>query len=162
MLDLEISAETAAIAARLREAAVGETVSYDELSAAIGRDIRKRRHLLYAGMRAVERETGAVFGTERGVGVRRLPTDEASKIGAHARKRIRRAAHRAAGRIDRAVKRANDLPDDVARKSYGEIATLRLLEHLSSDKAQPKQEKAPDRPEPVAVTAARMFDRMSG
>lgn len=162
MLDLELSADTKAIITRLREMAIGELVTYDELSGIIGRDIQRNRYILDSARRNVEREDGAVFGIERGVGIRRMTADEAPNIGIQSRKSIRRKADRGAKRIERAVSRANDLPDDVARKAYGEIATLRLIEHTATERAQPKPKDSPSAPEPIAVTARRMFENLSG
>lgn len=160
MLSLEVSADTQSLSGRLRELSVGGLVTYDELSELIGRNIRTHRHLLYSAIRMVEREDGAVFDTERGVGVRRLEAADAPKVGQKTRRSVRRAADRAAERICRATKRANDLPDDVARACASEVSSLRLLAHLSADRAQPKGDDRPDRPEPVGVTAQRMFERL--
>lgn len=158
---LDLSPETAALAERLAAASVGEVVEFSEMSAAIGRDIKGRQHILRSALRVVLRDHGALFANVRSVGYQRLPAEEAHKVGARARERIRRGAHRGSLQITQAIRRANDLPPEAMRKAYSEQATLGLIEHLSRDVIQPKQEDGPEKPEPVGVTARRMLEALS-
>jgi len=161
MIDLEVAPETLALVERLREVSIEETITYDDLSKVIGRDVRHVRHLLASARARVLKEHGILFGTERSVGLRRVAASEAHYVGQHARSGIRRKATRSAKQIRQAVSRANDMPPDATRKAYSEISTLGLIEHLASEKAQPKNGAAPDRPEPVGITAKRMLDRLT-
>lgn len=90
------SLDTEKIAEALARAEVGETITYDAISAVIGRDVRNSaRHNMAAARRKVLREERIVFDVVRGEGLRRL--DDAGKVatGGSAIHRIRRAAGRA-------------------------------------------------------------------
>jgi len=161
MNNLELSAETLAVLNRLKEAPIGETVTYDDLSAAIGRDIRRHRHVLYSALRVALRDDGLLFGTVRGVGYQRVPAEDAHHVGVDARKGIRRRARRSSKRIAAAMSRANDVSDEARRKAHSEMAALGLIEHLSRDTAQPRDADKPAAPEPVALTARRMLEGLA-
>ena len=74
----DISPDTVALAEALSATPVGETITYETLSAAIGRDVREHAvHLLHSAFRIVQRDHGAVFSNIRlrGTGFRfRYPT----------------------------------------------------------------------------------------
>ena len=162
MLDLDVSAETLAVAERLRETPIGATVTWDELSAVIGRDARAHRYFVTSARRALVRDDGIVFASERGIGYRRLAAEDVHKVGAHYRRKISRASARAARTITSALRPANGLSEDSTRQALREVSTLRLLEHLASEPAQSPVSEAPTKPEPVALTARRMMERILG
>lgn len=91
----EKSSDTKVIENVLSELAVGDLITYDQISAAIGRDVRKfafpslgsaRRFLLHAN--------SMVFGVERGVGLRRLNDSEIVSTVEDDRRKVQRASHR--------------------------------------------------------------------
>ena len=147
----EISTEVRAIADRLAAVPVGETVSYGDLSEALGADVRVRRYLVLAAIRATNVEAGAIFGSVRGVGYKRLPAEDAHMVGALTRRRIRRAARRAEKTIVRAVAVANTMPEEAKLRAYREISVLGMIGHLTADRTAAT---APleSRPQPVAHT----------
>ena len=86
---IQISTETRALADRLMQAAVGDVVTYSDLSAALGADVHRRRYLLMQAIKAANAETGALFASVRRIGYQRLAANEAHIVGAAARRRIR-------------------------------------------------------------------------
>lgn len=158
MLTTEASPDTRAVAELLATVPVGEIVSFAALSAAIGRDITRCRHVLYAGKRAAERDAGAVFATVRGQGMRRLSAERAAEtVGTAARSHIRKTARKATRTLIAATSRANDLPPAVQRSVSAEVSAFALIEHLSRDAAVKAADDAPLKPTPVAITARAMM-----
>lgn len=150
-----ISPDTRAIADLLKATSIGDTATFSAMSAAIGRDIRARRHLIPRALTLASQEAGAVFGTLRGEGYRRLPAEDAHLLGAHARRRIRRTAKRTAELITSAATMANDLSDPARRRAFAEINALGLIRHLASDKAVSATHAAEPKAEPVALLMRR-------
>jgi hypothetical protein len=161
MIATDLSADARRIADLLSAVPRGELITYAGISAAIGRDVRVLRHLIYAAMRVAERESGAVFASERGKGYRRLAPTEIVRIGATARARIRGVARRGKRSISAGVIGANDLGDEDRRKILAEQSALGLLEHVARDRSLPVLTPDDSRPLPVAQ-AARSFMRHIG
>jgi hypothetical protein len=163
MLITELSAETRAVLDVMLECPIGETVTLDAMSAAIGRDIRKRRHIIVAARRVAEREAGAVFASVRGVGYRRLDAERTVAVVAPtARKHIARTARRTSRAISTAIEKANDLSMDVRRRAVHELGILGIIEHAARERVKTLREDAPIKPEPVALVAKRWLARMTG
>ncbi|MBP8296366.1 MAG: hypothetical protein KAX84_09690 [Burkholderiales bacterium] len=161
MLHTELSADTRAVADLLSACPVGETVSHGAMTEAIGRDILRHRYILQAARRVAQRETGAVFVSERGTGLRRLSAQRATEtVGTAARHHIRRTARRARSTLLAATSGANDLPADAQRRLAAEVSTLGLMEHLARDAMTTPKEDAPMKPQPVALTARDMLARL--
>lgn len=152
-----LSTEARTIADLLSAAAVGATVSYADMSRALGVPIQQKRYILLRALAVANRESGAIYGAVRGVGYQRLAPQDAHILGAHARGRIRSTAKRAATHMTAALATANDLPDAAKRKAFAEINALSLLRHLASDK---KVEAAAGEPkaEPVGVVMRRFAE----
>lgn len=73
----ELSEETKLIEYELDQLEPGQTIEYDNLSAAIGRDVREHaRGNILSARRRLRKEKRKVFGTVRGVGVKRLTDAE--------------------------------------------------------------------------------------
>ena len=157
MISTEISPDVAALVEALRGVSPGQTITYAALSEAIGRDVTEHRHLLASAQRIAAREHGAVFGNERSVGYTRLTIDQLPGVASTARARIRRTSRIAAKRLTQGAARTNDMPPDVQRKLNAEISSLALLEHIASDKAATPAPVHDQRPEPVAISARRLF-----
>jgi predicted transcriptional regulator len=163
MLITELSADTRAIADLLLACPIGDTVSLASMSDAIGRDIRKHRHIIVTARRVVEREAGAVFASVRGIGYQRLDAERTVAVVAPAaRKHIARSAKRAARSINEATRRVNDLPVEVRRRAVHELGVLGIIEHAARERAPKLTDDAPTKPEPVAVVAQRWLARMMG
>lgn len=127
------SPDTRALVDLLTATTVGGTVTYADMTAAIGRDIHARRHLIPRAITLAAKEAGAIFGSVRRVGYQRLAPTDAHILGAHARGRIRRSAKRASDAIHSAVTVANDMPDAERRRAFAEINSLSLIRHLARD-----------------------------
>lgn len=161
MIVTEISPDTRAMATRLLAVPVGGSVSYADLSAAIGRDVRAEntRYLIYAGMKLAQREAGAIFANDRGKGYVRLAADDAHKVGHTARSRVRRIARHASKQIHAALTRANDVAPESQRKANAELSALGLLEHVAKDRNVVPSETDTG-PTPVAITARQFLERI--
>lgn len=161
MLAIDIHQDTRRIADALAAVPPGTLISLDAISAVIERDIRRARWYLYSAMHIAERESGAVFATERGMGYRRLIADEIVKIGQTSRARIRRQARRGNRSISAGVAGVNDLKPETLRRILAEQSSLGLLEHIARDKNLPTVSEQDIRPLPVA-SAAKEFLRIIG
>lgn len=154
-LDLSLSPETRALAEALREVPLGGTVTFQGLSAVIGRDVTKAaRGNLESARRIVLRDHGAAFVSIRGQGYRRLRPDEAPDIGAGARRKIRRTANRTVRDMTNVAGASNGLEPEIQRRLSAEVATHGLLAQIASDGATLALED--DKPAPPAK-AARQF-----
>lgn len=154
-----LSVECRALADLFAATPIGGTVTYAAMSASIGRDIASRRYLAIRGMHVATRETGAIFGSVRGVGYQRLQPQDAHMLGAHARGRIRRSAKRTADAIVAAIQSANDMPDDAKRRAYAEVNAMQLVRHISADK-QVSAASTEAKAEPVAITMRRFAEQI--
>lgn len=158
MIHTEVSAETIAVAAILSACPVGGVVALSAMSQAIGRDIRSARHIIASARRVAQREGGAVFVTERGVGYRRLSAERATEtLGTTARKHIRRTAGRTRRALVAATALANDLPPEAQRRAARELSVLGVIEHVAQDKHIRTKEHDSMKPEPVALVMRRFL-----
>lgn len=157
MLNTEISPDVAALVETLRAVSPGEKIAYDDLSAAIGRDVRKVRHLIDSARRIAQRDYGAVFANEMGFGYARLTTDQLPDVGATARRRIRSTARRGLKALLQGAKGANDISPVAQRKINAEISALAITEYVAGEKAAAPVPQHDQRPEPIAVIARRLF-----
>ena len=154
-----LSAECRALADLFAAAPVGGTVTYAAMSAAIGRSIADRRYLAIRAMQVATRETGAIFGSVRGIGYQRLQPQDAHMLGAHMRGRIRRGAKRTAEAIVAAIQSTNSLPDDAKRRAYAEVNAMQLVRHIAADKQVSAASTEP-KAEPVAITMRRFAQQI--
>lgn len=134
------SIESQEIFRRLKKAVDADdysVITYEELSALVGTDVRKdERYYLNTGRRIAERETGRLFGVVAGLGVKLLLPDEQVAQGADAVQRIRRATKRSITRIGRVQV---DKLNDEQRKEYSTNASvLGALHHFSKPKSVEK------------------------
>lgn len=157
MLTTEISPDVEALVAALADVSPGSAITYQQLTDVIGRDVQKHRHLIDSARRIAQREHGAVFSVEIGVGLSRLTLEQLPTVGSTARSRIRSTARRGAKALRQGSARANDIPPEVQRKLNAEISSLALVEHIASDKQAAPVEVHDQRPEPVALMARRLF-----
>lgn len=135
MIRFNLSPNTRALADALLASKPDEVLTFDMLSAAIGRDIRTCRHLLQSAARVAQRESGVSFANVIRVGYRRLAAEDVpAKMGGAARKRIRGEARRASGAIKAASSSSNGLPPAAARRANAELGVLGLIGHLAQDR----------------------------
>lgn len=91
-------ADIQAIAAVLDQLAVGSTVSYQEISQAIGRDIQRHRYLLDKATDHLLKQR-KVFGCVHNFGMKRLTDSEIVQHSFYAFRRIRRMVRKGARRL---------------------------------------------------------------
>lgn len=95
----EMSVDARTLMERLSRVDVGDLVTYDELSALIGRNVTQdARHLLRSARARLEKEEHVVFAPVIAVGVRRLDDVGVVATGEQALSHVRRTSHRAARR----------------------------------------------------------------
>lgn len=155
----ENEADVSALVACLQRTAIGDTVTKQQLSDAIGRSIEPRRYLLERAKTVLEREQGIVFASVRGVGYRRLPIDAVHTVGRRTRRSIRRKAGRSMAAMSSAAKHANDLPNDTSIAIGQEISVLGYLRAAAKDSLVSKAADsiATGTPEPIAKMAERFL-----
>lgn len=154
-----LSTETRVLADLFAAAPIGGTVTWEEMSRAIGRNIMDRRYLALRAMAVANSECGAIFGNVLRVGYQRLPPQDAHILGSHMRGRIRRGAKRTSDTIIAAVQSSNDMPDEAKRKAYAEVNALGLLRMIATDRHVAAATPEP-KPEPVAITMRRLAQQI--
>ncbi len=132
----EKSADAKTIEAILETADVGQTVTYQAISTAIGRDVRKfSLSALNTARRGLQKEKGMVFGIERNVGLVRL--DDAKIVDSVEGERLK--VHRISNRaLDRLSKVDFSKLDEKARKSHITASTqfgvMAMFSHRTASK----------------------------
>lgn len=115
---------------RLKKAAIGETVTYADLSAIIGRNVQgSARHLVYSAINKALREDHMVFEAVMGVGYRRLDDVEIVNCSDNAFVRVRRMARRQSAKLT-SVSNFAALPNELKIKHNTNISMLGALTHL--------------------------------
>lgn len=155
----QISVDSQTLYRRLIQASVGEVITYDELTALIGRNVRPKEKgyaNLYTAKKRALNENQIVFGPVQGVGIKRL--DDAETVSAsrcHLHKS--RTAARYSRRIAATVDPKNLTAEDRALYEATSLtaATIDLVTKPSKQKALETRIKTSDKP-PVAEVL-RMF-----
>ena len=155
-----LSTDTRALVDLLVATPIGATVTFADMTGAIGRPIQDRRHLIPRAMTIAAKEAGAIFGGVRTVGYQRLPAQDAHLLGAHTRRRMRRSAKRTSDAIVSAIAHTNDMPDAAKVRAYAEVNAMALIRHISAD-TEVLAATAEPKAEPVALTMRR-FARQIG
>lgn len=93
------SMETDTLAQMLLQLEIKETLTYAEMSDAIGIAVTGSSHHLRSARGIAEREGNMLFEPVPGHGIQRMEPSDAPKIGAAARKRFRRKAKRCRRRM---------------------------------------------------------------
>lgn len=153
MLITDLSADVRTTADLLIACSPGETVLFTTISKALGRDVTRRRQIISAARKVAQREAGALFRSERGMGYRRLAPTEADQIGHSALVSIGRGARRANGSMSALIKGANDMPPDQFKKILAQQTALGMIHAVTKTKNLPKITETATRPLPLAVSA---------
>jgi hypothetical protein len=126
-----ISIDAKSIYDRLMKCAVGEIVSYEELNALIGRDVRNGAHYALAtACKKAMRQTGAVFGVIRKVGVKRLNDEEIAQSLTGPVERIHRTAN-AGLRRGACVENFSALPRELQAQHNANLSLLGVMSHFT-------------------------------
>lgn len=138
--EFKLSTDSAALALRLTEVAVGDIVRYDDLSKAIGRDVRSSAAgALESARRVAQRDSRAVFASVRGEGLRRLTDAEIVDLSDSGRDRIRRQAKRTAKKL--VCVDYDALPAEKKVKHNAALSMMGALASIATDTAQKRLEK---------------------
>lgn len=131
------SAETSALIRLLAAAEVGQVVTYEAMSEAIGCDVRTRRGPLGTARKRVLDDDGIHTAAVRGVGVKRLSHAEAAST--TLRSRLDRARRQARlGRKTAARLVIGEIPQEERGPTLARASMLELIEYGASAKAHTK------------------------
>ena len=126
--NFKLSSDTIAIARALEVVAIGESISYDDLTELIGRDIMQFRGALDSARHAVQRDKQMVFDSVRGVGLVRLNDSDIVDLSDKAREQSRRLAKRIAKKLVcvkyDSLSREKQIKHNTALSMFGVIAEL--------------------------------------
>ena len=95
----KLSADAVAIARAMESIEVGQVLTYEQITALVGRDFRAVRAAVASAARLLQRERRIVFGNVRNVGFMRLRDEEIVDTYDQDRARIRRQSMRSAKRL---------------------------------------------------------------
>jgi hypothetical protein len=154
-----LSVDAQEIYKRLVKLAEGETITYQELSDIIGRDIQKHRNCLYTAYKMALKENRMVFDTIRDEGIRRLKNDEIPNvIGTYSITRIRRTSRRGATKIVAAD--YNSLSNEMKVKHNAHLSVLGAFIQMTKQKAIERIETAVRENEDLnKITYARTLEQ---
>jgi hypothetical protein len=136
------SIDTTTIYQRIITANVGEQISYDELTALIGRNVQgpARSNLQAARMRAL-RDNNMVFSVVRTEGMKRLSDPEVVNTGEHVMGKIRRASRRGLKILTQGVADFNRLPNESKIKFNTFASVMGAITHATMGGTIQKLEK---------------------
>lgn len=137
----QMSIDTKTLLDRLRLAAVGDLLSYEELSKLIDRDVQgKARHCLESARRGVLRKNRYVFGVILNVGLKRLDDVEIVNTGQSAQRHSLRH-NRRSQRVLLAAEYEKLAPAvQVRLNTY--LTSMKLQEFVAGERAAKKIEAA--------------------
>ena len=142
-MNFEKANDTKILESVLGEAKVGDLITYDELSKAIGRDVRKfAQPSLSSARRGLLRDKHFVFACETGVGLKRLNDEEIVLSSESDRRRMKRAATRAIKKLT--VVKFEGLSEELKRQHVVASAQLGAIEMFSGKNATKKIESQVD------------------
>lgn len=131
------SAETAVLIRLLRSMSVGDVLTYEQLSEAVGRDVRTWRGPLSTARNRVLRDDCVHTDVVRTVGVKRVSTAEGAISGsARALGRVRSAARKGRTIVSRVI--LDEVPQTERAVLFARSSLLDLLDSASTAKAESK------------------------
>lgn len=139
---------------------VGKGVSFDEMQLTVGFDMRERRNLLTAAIKAFHKETGGIMQSVHGVGYMRLEAEQFSSAIAQRRNRGRRMFAKAHREFSKALASANDMAPSELIKVGRELAMVGLLSHAARDSNVSKI-VVTDKPPSYTDTVKKMLEAMA-
>lgn len=125
----EMSIDTRVIYDRLKSAAIGQTVTFDELSKELGRKVEGDSSNIQSALRRLVNTDGIVFDNVRGLGYKRLNDVEIVNTSERDREGMRRQARKIVKRLT-CVSNFDALPNDMkikhnaALSGFGAIAAI--------------------------------------
>lgn len=143
------STETLIVERRLRDTQPGDIITYEALSALLGRDVREFCRGCVATARRTLQEESLFYDTVSGVGYRRLNNEEACKATAHYLSRSRRAARRGMKHLQRVP--YESLTQETQREHLTMSTQLGAIDLFSSSKAGTRIGKAVGSGSPLPI-----------
>lgn len=138
-MQFEKSADTKIIESMLSAAVIGQTITYEEISKAIGRDVRVHSlSALGTARQGVLRSNGIVFGVEKNVGLVRLDDSGIVRSTENDRRTLQRKAKRSLRKL--AVVEFSKLPEDLKRSHIVASAQMGTIAMFASKGAVKKLE----------------------
>lgn len=138
-MNFEKSADTKIIESVLAETKIGDVITYETLSKAIGRDVRT---FAFSSLRSARhgllQSKNYVFGVQANVGLIRLDDDQIVDSTEDDRKRMQRAAKRSLKKLGVVV--YDNLSEEKKRQHVVASATMGALSMFSGKNAQKKIE----------------------
>lgn len=143
------SVDTSIVENRMRTAAVGETVTYDDLTKLLGRDVRTYCRSCLATARNTLVKESIFFDTVPGVGFIRLSNDEACKSTRHYVAKSRSA-------VRRGLRHIRNVPyaglDPESKREHLAISTqLAMIDLFSTSKSEKRISGAVHDESPLAI-----------
>ena len=127
----ELSIDSRLLYERLKAAKVGETVTYEDLTGIIGRDVQKEAYgNLTTALKLVQREDGLVFGTVIGVGRKRLNDEEIVGTAGDTIARVKSISKKGIRKIT-SVKNFDALPNDAKIQHNAALSILGVFQEIS-------------------------------
>ena len=134
----ELSIDTQVLERKLLTMAVGEMVSYTDLSALIGRDVRNgARHLLQTARKRVQRDNQMVFTPIWGQGLKRLDDTAIAHSGEAARVKMHNISRRTRQKLA-CVSDFEALPNDAKIAHNVAMSVFGAIEQVTQPKALQK------------------------
>jgi hypothetical protein len=138
----ELSADTSLLVERLRKVGVGETIAYDDLTKAVDRDVRGIANgNLRSAIHIVQRDYQIVFGTLRGVGLKRLDDVGTVALADNSIRKIHREAKRGRDKL-LCVSDVAKLSNEERIKYNAGLAAFGALHEVTKTKSQERLEAA--------------------
>lgn len=142
-MHFEKSADTKVIQSVLAEANVGDTVTYETLSKAIGRDVRVHAiNAMRSARLALLNEKKYVFGVEHNVGLVRLDDSQIVDSAESDRRKMKRAANRSMRKLE--VVDFEKLPDEKKKQHTVAAAQMGAIAMFAAKSATKKIESKVD------------------
>ena len=130
-MNFEKSADTKILESALSEAKVGDLITYEALSRAIGRDVRQfALPSLRSARHGLLKSKNMVFGVETGVGYRRLDDSQIVDSTEADRQKLKRAANRSIRKLG--VVNFDNLPPEKKKQHTVAAAQMGAIAMFSS------------------------------
>lgn len=136
----EMSLDVSLLVKLLSSKKVGETATYEELTATIGRDVRDRRSAVHSALRHIQNNDHAVFACIPNVGYKRLSDAEIIDSGTHYINKSRRVARRGAKSL--ACVKFDHLTPEQRLQHNAKMTVLAMVQESTSRHAVSRIESA--------------------
>ncbi len=133
------SADAKKLAGLMVKVSVGATLTYEDMSEALGRDVLQDRSIIATARAIVQRENQFVFDTVYKVGIKRLNDVEIVSLGDQALSKVRRISRKTSQKITCVAYDA--MPREAQVRHNTALSMFGVLVELASSKSFTKLEK---------------------